>query len=340
MSRHVIIPLFIPHVGCPHDCIFCDQAKITGQGRETGGMISGEDVLATIAQYLETIDRAQATVEVSFFGGTFTGIDGRKQTELLEAAQKAKNAGLVDCIRLSTRPDYISIPILDRLKRYGVDIVELGVQSFDEEVLQRSQRGYPPETVRRASALITRFGFTLGHQLMVGLPGDTAEKDLQSVRESIALHPKLIRIYPALILRGTAMEELYQKGEYAPYDLEEAVKICAQMLDAYEEAGIPVIRMGLQPTEEINENAQVLAGPFHPAFRELVESYRLCRRVETFGERAVTLTVGKRDLSKLYAGKKRYFAPLAEKLAIEVKVVDASLPQIIHLERREDRSVL
>jgi histone acetyltransferase (RNA polymerase elongator complex component) len=221
-----------------------------------------------------------------------------------------------------------------------VDIVELGVQSFDEEVLQRSQRGYPPETVRRASALITRFGFTLGHQLMVGLPGDTAEKDLQSVRESIALHPKLIRIYPALILRGTAMEELYQKGEYAPYDLEEAVKICAQMLDAYEEAGIPVIRMGLQPTEEINENAQVLAGPFHPAFRELVESYRLCRRVETFGGRAVTLTVGKRDLSKLYAGKKRYFAPLAEKLTIKVKVVDASLPQIIHLERREDRSVL
>jgi len=173
MNKHRIIPIFIPHVGCPHDCVFCNQAKITGQLREDYEKITGEYVRETIERYLETIDRKETTVEVSFFGGTFTAINLKKQKELLQAAEKAKKEGLIDYIRLSTRPDYISLPIMNHLKSYGVDIVELGVQSMDDEVLKLSKRGYESSVVYHASKLIKDFKMTLGHQLMIGLPGDT-----------------------------------------------------------------------------------------------------------------------------------------------------------------------
>jgi len=244
MNKHRIIPIFIPHVGCPHDCVFCNQAKITGQLREDYEKITGEYVRETIERYLETIDRSETTVEVSFFGGTFTAINLKKQKELLHAAEKAKEEGLIEYIRLSTRPDYINLPIMNHLKSYGVDIVELGVQSMDDEVLKLSKRGYEKNIVYQASKLIKDFGMILGHQLMIGLPGDTREKDFLSVRESIKMGPDLVRIYPALVIKDTEMEEAYLKGTYRPYSLDEAVEISALMMKQYEDHGIKVIRIG------------------------------------------------------------------------------------------------
>ena len=340
MAKHVIIPIFIPHVGCPHDCIFCNQAKITGQLREEYDKITGNQVRKTIEDYLETIDRVNTTVEVSFFGGTFTAIDIRKQRELLQSARTAKEDGLVDFIRLSTRPDYINLPIMNHLKEYSVDIVELGVQSLSQDVLDRAKRGYRKETVAHASSLIREFGMTLGHQLMIGLPLDTEEKDMMSLRESIEMKPDLVRIYPSLVIRDTEMEEDYERGTYIPYTLDEAVRISANMMKAYEENGVKVIRIGLQTTEEINSGADVLGGPFHPAFRELAESYLLCERISEAGFRTLQVNIGKRDLSKLYADKKRYFNPLLGRMNIQVIILEKSLEKIIEIVNLEDGSVL
>lgn len=340
MNKHRIIPIFIPHVGCPHDCVFCNQAKITGQLREDYEKITGEYVRETIERYLETIDRSETTVEVSFFGGTFTAINLKKQKELLHAAEKAKEEGLIEYIRLSTRPDYISLPIMNHLKSYGVDIVELGVQSMDDEVLKLSKRGYEKNIVYQASKLIKDFGMILGHQLMIGLPGDTREKDFLSVRESIKMGPDLVRIYPALVIKDTEMEEAYLKGTYRPYSLDEAVEISALMMKQYEDHGIKVIRIGLQPTEEISDNADVIAGPFHPAIRELAESFLLAKRMEETEEQKVDVRIGEKDLSKLYAGGKRYFRPLLEKMEIRVNVVPGRLKETIEIRSYDERGVL
>ncbi|MFH5835715.1 elongator complex protein 3 [Proteiniclasticum sp. C24MP] len=340
MNKHRIIPIFIPHVGCPHDCVFCNQAKITGQLREDYDNITGESVRETIERYLETIDRRKTTVEVSFFGGTFTAINMKKQKELLEAAKKAKEEGLIKFIRLSTRPDYISLPIMHHLKSYGVDIVELGVQSMDEDVLKQSKRGYDKSSVYHASRLIRDFGMTLGHQLMIGLPGDSREKDFLSLQESIEMKPDLVRIYPALVIKDTEMEEFYKSGVYRPYALDEAVEIAALMMREYEKHGIKVIRVGLQPTEEISDKADVIAGPFHPAIRELAESFLLARRIEETKREEVEVVIGEQDLSKLYAGGKRYFRPLLEKMKVHVKVVSEKRKDIIEIRSYQERGVL
>lgn len=340
MPKHVIIPIFIPHVGCPHDCVFCNQAKITGQLKEEYDKITGSYVRKTIEEYLETVDRGNTTVEVSFFGGTFTAIDLRKQKELLLSARMAKEEGLIDFIRLSTRPDYINLTIMNHLKEYTVDIIELGVQSLSQDVLDAAKRGYKKEAVRLASALIKSFGMTLGHQLMVGLPLDTEEKDMMSLGESIEMKPEIVRIYPALVIRDTEMEKDFKEGNYIPYTLDQAVRISANMLEAYEKKGIKVIRIGLQPTDEINVGGDVLGGPFHPAFRELAESYLLSKRIEESGFKRLQVNIGNRDLSKLYADKKRYFKPLLAGREIRVNVLKNSFKDTIEIVNLEDRSVL
>lgn len=335
MNKHRIIPIFIPHVGCPHDCIFCNQAKITGKLREDYNQITGKYVEETIDAYLETIDRNHATVEVSFFGGTFTAIDIRKQRELLEAAYRAKISGKIDKIRLSTRPDYITLPIMKHLAEFTVDVVELGIQSMDEEVLRLSKRTYPLESVRLSSELIKRFGMTLGHQLMLGLPGDTKEKDLNSLEQVLELQPDLMRIYPALVLKDTEMAEIYEQGLYKPYSLDEAVEISALMMKRCKDANVLVIRAGLQATEEINDGGEILAGPFHPAFRELCESYLLMERILNTPGESLEIIIGYRDLSKLYAGKKRYYKEIQRKKNIKVTVVSERLDDIIEIRQLE-----
>lgn len=309
-KNYYIIPIFVPHEGCPHNCVFCNQDRITGVNEE----VTAETVRNTITDYLETIQNKDATIEVSFFGGTFTGIREEKQKELLKVAKDYKDKKNIDKIRLSTRPDYISDYILTYLKEYGVDIIELGVQSLDEEVLKKAGRGHSVSDVINASKLIKQYKFVLGHQIMPGLPGDTFEKDINTTKSSIKMEPDICRIYPSLVIKDTPMERMFKCGEYIPYSLEEAVNISKVMYDIYRKNRVNVIRIGLQPTESINEGGDIIAGPFHPSFRELVESSLIVDAIleNMKEEKNALIYINPKDLSKLYANKKLYFSKLKE----------------------------
>lgn len=275
-NKHYIIPFFIPHIGCPHDCVFCSQNKITG--REDS--ISAGEILPTVREYLATLPNDNRWVEVAFFGGSFTGIPAHHQEEFLEKARYAKEKGLIDGIRLSTRPDYIDETVLKRLKSYLVDTIELGVQSMDDRVLKKSLRGHTAADVLYASNLIKENGFCLGLQMMIGLPGSSPNIEIETARRICEIGPKLIRIYPALVIRGTALETMYLKGKYKPLSLEDAVETCTVLAEMFIKSDINVIRMGLQPTDLINAGREVVAGPFHPAFRQLVDSKLLRKTVK------------------------------------------------------------
>ncbi len=309
-KNYYIIPIFVPHEGCPHNCVFCNQDRITGSNDE----VTAQTVRNTINDYLETIQNKNATIEVSFFGGTFTGIREEKQRELLEVAKEFKDKKRIDKIRLSTRPDYINNYILTYLKEYGVDIIELGVQSLDEDVLKKAGRGHSAQDVINASKLIKEYEFVLGHQIMPGLPGDTFEKDINTTKASLEMKPDICRIYPSLVIRDTPMEKMYKCNEYVPYSLEEAVDISKVMYEMYRKNNVNVIRIGLQPTESINEGGDIIAGPFHPSFRELVEGSLLADIIleNMKEEKNVLIHINSKDLSKLYANKKLYFNKLKE----------------------------
>lgn len=318
-KNYYIIPIFVPHEGCPHNCVFCNQDRITGV-KDT---VTASTVYNIVDEYLSTINRAGATIEISFFGGTFTAIKEEKQKELLKVAKEYKDKGLIDKIRMSTRPDAINEYILTYLKEYKVDIIELGVQSLCDDVLVASGRGHTAKDVEVASQLIKEYGIILGHQIMPGLPKDDFNKDINSVKKSIEMKPDICRIYPSLVIKDTPMETMYLRGEYIPYTLEEAVEVCKELYKLYNEANIQVIRIGLQPTEAITKGADVVDGPFHPAFRELVEGSLICDRIrENLGSPSKAIVeINDKDLSKLYANKKFYFNKLIEEgYEIEVKV--------------------
>jgi histone acetyltransferase (RNA polymerase elongator complex component) len=274
-NKFVIIPIFIPHKGCPFDCIYCNQKTISGQTEE----MSSEKMISIIDEHLTTIQKENTTVEIAFYGGSFTGIDKNMQIDFLKAADGYVKNGLVKGIRLSTRPDYINEEILEYLKYCNVKTIELGVQSLDKEVLAKSCRGHSVEDVSRASELIKRSGITLGIQTMIGLPGDTRDKALSTAKMVIDLKPQIIRIYPTLVIRNTYLEKLYQDGKYIPLNLEQAVDLSTELMELYEAQGLNVIRVGLQPSENINNDMDVVAGPFHPAFRQLVESRLMLKKM-------------------------------------------------------------
>lgn len=267
MDKMKIIPIFVPHIGCPNDCVFCNQKRITGKGT----IVANADYVTNIVEeYRKTIDKNTYT-ELAFFGGSFTAINLKVQEELLQVGKHYKNLGVVQSIRCSTRPDAINHDILKLQKKYGMDIIELGIQSLDDEVLKLSNRGHTKEDSINASRLIKEHGFVLGHQVMPGLPGSTKEKDMKTCLESIAMKPDMVRIYPTLTIKDTDMVDMYDNGSYNPLTLEEAVNISAYMYSEYSINNINVIRIGLQNTDSINEDEDVVAGPFHPAFRQLVE---------------------------------------------------------------------
>ena len=306
---HYIIPIFVPHKGCSHDCIFCNQKKITGSSVE----ITAKEVKETIDKYLKTINRDNSYVEISFFGGSFTGIPMEYQNELLIVAKEAKEVHLIDAIRLSTRPDYIDKIILDNLLVHGVDIIELGVQSMDYDVLNITERGHTSSDVIAAANLIRSYGFKLGLQMMVGLPLDTIEKDLYTAEEIIKLKPDFCRIYPALVIRGTELENMFNNNKYTPLSVDEAVDICKKLYIEFTINNILIIRIGLQPTAEISLEGDIISGPFHPSFRELIEASIIndmivyCIKNFYNNIKCITIEINPRDISKLYADKKRYF---------------------------------
>ena len=272
MKKEYIIPIFVPHLGCPHTCVFCNQAKISGQQKE----VRAKDVKETIEYYLKNFKTEDKEIEVAFFGGSFTAIKQELQKELLEAAYEYIEQGKVNSIRISTRPDYIDKNILKMLKKYKVKTIELGVQSTNDYILQISQRGHTFNDVKKASRLIRLYGFKLGHQMMVGLPESTKLDELKTAKDLIKLKPKIVRIYPVLVIKGTELEEQYNNGTYEPLSVTQAVERCKEIADLFNRKKIKIIRIGLQNTEEITDpndkNSEVVAGPFHPAFRQLVEA--------------------------------------------------------------------
>jgi histone acetyltransferase (RNA polymerase elongator complex component) len=305
-KAHYIIPVFVPHEGCPHTCVFCNQESYNCSSFK----IDGDYVRKTIEEYLSTMDRCNSIIEVSFFGGTFTAISLLKQKEILTVAKEYKDANRINYIRLSTRPDYINDEILSNLRNYNVDIIELGVQSLDEEVLVKAGRGHSSEDVEKATKLIKSYGFTLGHQIMLGLPGDTREKDIETTKKLIKLKPDFCRIYPSLVIKDTPMEKMLKLGLYKPYTLEEAVSITKEVYGLLTTKNITVIRIGLQPTEEINYGGDIIEGPFHPAFRELVEGSIYCDMIRTYLEvhsELAEININSKEISKLYTNKKQYF---------------------------------
>ena len=324
--KHYNIPVFVPHGGCPHDCVFCNQKRITGRAKPVGA----EEARKIIDEYLSEV-KPDGFVEIAFFGGSFTGIPIEKQNELLSLADSYIKRGLVDGIRLSTRPDYINDEILSNLKRFGVTTIELGVQSMNDEVLRKSARGHSSECVWESARLIKEYGFSLGLQMMTGLPGDTPEISYDTAEKLSEMKPDFVRIYPTLVIKDTALSDMLERGEYIPFTLDETVSLLARLKMLFDEKGITVIRMGLQTTEEISPGASVVAGPFHAAIGELAESeiykLKLDGLISGFKNRAVSVICAQSELSKVIGHKKRNVGYFSDKYNITLSVkADGKIP--------------
>ncbi|HWR43208.1 elongator complex protein 3 [Sporomusa sp.] len=266
--KHYIIPIFIPHLGCRHQCVFCNQQKITGRPTP----VTATQVRSIIDERLATINQ-ERHIEVAFYGGSFTALPENIQNDLLAPATEARLNGRIQGIRLSTRPDCVSEKTVKNLIEQGVTIVELGVQSLDDGVLARAERGHDSQVVDDAVTLLKNAGLRCGLQLMPGLPGEDWASLIKTVHHTLVLTPDFVRIYPVVIISGTTLAEFYKRGVYQPLSLVQAVARSAYMKLLFERQGIEVIRIGLQASEELDSKETVIAGPYHPAFGELVDSY-------------------------------------------------------------------
>jgi len=332
-KKEYVIPIFVPHLGCPNSCTFCNQKKISGQTK----MVTAKDVKETIEYYLQHFKDESKYVEVAFFGGSFTGIDRNIQEELLQAAYSYVEQGKVGSIRVSTRPDYIDKDILKMLKKYNVRTIELGVQSTNDYILQRAKRGHTFEDVKRASKLIRWNGFILGHQMMVGLPESTKLDEVHTAKELIKLKPKIVRIYPVLVIKGTELEEEYNRGEYVPLTVGQAVERCKEIVGLFNQKNIRVIRIGLQNTETItdpkNEKSEVVAGPYHPAFRQLVESSlwydSIVAKIKNYNAKVkqVQITANPSNINHIIGHKRENVIKLKELYDVDVHMkFDETMP--------------
>lgn len=308
--KHINVALFVPHEGCPHMCSFCNQKTISGSAKK----LTKEDIdeavrIATDREY----DKSNS--EIAFFGGSFTAIDSEYMTYLLESAYPYVKKGLFKGIRCSTRPDAIDAEILNILKKYGVTAIELGAQSMSDKVLLMNDRGHTAEDIVRASELIRANGFELGLQMMTGLYGDTDESAIETAEKIISLKPDTVRIYPTVVLGNTRLASLYEKGEYTPQTVDEAVNLCSKLLDMFNEASIKVIRLGLHSGGNVEDG--FVAGAYHPAFRELCESRlyleKCCKLIndnDITGN--ITIYVCPSEISKMTGQKRSNIESLAQ----------------------------
>lgn len=275
VMKHYIIPVFIPHYGCSHQCVFCNQNKITGVITPA----TPDQVIAIIREHMSRIDRARH-IEVAFYGGSFTALPVDVQSSLLAPAAEALRQGSIHAIRLSTRPDCLDDNIVDNLIAHGVSTVELGVQSLDNNVLGLAARGHVSEHVELAVNLLKNAQLKCGIQLMPGLPGENWSSLIKTANGVVKLMPDFVRIYPTLVIANTPLAELYKRGQYEPLSLAEAIQRSVFLKNIFSYNNINVIRVGLQATTELDDNEVVLAGPYHPAFGEMVESYRFRKMIE------------------------------------------------------------
>ncbi len=292
--KNFIIPIFIPELACPFQCLYCDQRKISGKIE----VASEDEVITTILSHLKTIPE-NSHIELGYFGGNFTGIPKEEQEMYLALVQPFLKNGSIQSIRLSTRPDYINPEILDLLKKYKVGTIELGAQSMDDEVLKKSKRGHTVNDTLKAAKLIQKYGMSLGLQMMIGLPGDTKEKTILTARKIVESGADNTRIYPTLIIKGTTLEKMYEQGKYKPLTIEEAVDWTSEVLEIFEQSKLKILRVGLHPSEGLLDGSDLVAGPFHLSFRELVltEIWRKkLNQIRNEGE-SLTITVNPKELN-------------------------------------------
>lgn len=268
-----ILPIFIPHAGCPHQCVFCNQKKISGQKSA-----AVEGAKQQITRWLQWL-KPSSENEAAFYGGSFTGLEQSLQKQLLELTDQLIQDKVIGSVRLSTRPDYIDEAELCLLSRHQVKLIELGVQSMDNDVLAAAERGHTAEAVQQAAKLIKKHGFKLGVQLMVGMPGQSFASVQKTAQQIAELKPDICRIYPLLVIKDTPLEISYRQGRFIPLTLEEAVRQSAYLYKIMTENNIKVIRVGLQPDDELCSAGNIVAGPFHPSMGELVQSYLLQKSI-------------------------------------------------------------
>lgn len=320
------ISLFIPHLGCPHKCSFCNQNTITGKQTQPGA----DDVRSAVETALR---KKNYDYEIAFFGGSFTAIDREYMLSLLKAAYDYVKDGRVNGIRISTRPDCIDEEVLDILKKYGVTSIELGAQSMDDEVLRANFRGHTAENVENASRLIKSYGFELGLQMMTGLYLDTDEKTVKTAKKLIALSPDTIRIYPTVVLKNTYLAKLYEDELYKPQTVDDAANLCTKIVPMFEKAGIRVIRLGLHSSPELKKN--MIAGAFHDSFGEIVKSRYMLNKILKYPPADYEIIVNSKSVSQLKGQQKRniYFL-MEEGYNIKVTVNDKVAAGDIKIIRR------
>lgn len=332
MSKiHSNISVFVPHIGCPNKCSFCNQRYITGAFKAP----HPEDVEAAVKTAINSKNYNSKTTEIAFFGGSFTAINRSYMESLLETASGFVNVGIVSGIRISTRPDAIDDEILMLLKSYGVTAIELGAQSLNDRVLKMNNRGHSSKDVEKAAMLIKKHGFELGLQIMTGLYGDDNDSVLRTVQKIIDIAPDTVRIYPTIVLKDTDLEALYLDGIYEPQPLGDAVKLASKLYLQLTNAGIRVIRLGLHSIEE----GSFVAGPWHPAFAELCYSQIMLSKVlgNLFNEGKYVIFVNKSCVSKMTGQRKSNLTYLKKRGFDCVVKVDNT---IADLEFRIEREVL
>lgn len=290
--KHYNIPIFIPELACPNRCIYCNQRHISGQLQA----VKPEEIEQIIEQHLSTFIRP-SFVELAFFGGSFTGIDEKDMITYLKIVQPYIEKGEVKSIRISTRPDYINEKILDILKQYNVRDIELGAQSLNEEVLAFAKRGHTVKDVENASRLIKDYGFSLGLQMMIGLPLDSVERSKETAKKILELGAKSTRIYPTLVINNTDLADLYKAGKYKALSLEEAVDWTTEIYKVFSQTDITILRVGLHPSEALIKGEQLLAGPFHVSFKELVLTKLWQEKLANIPNNTKTISVNPREIN-------------------------------------------
>lgn len=321
--RHINIPIFIPHMGCPNRCVFCDQRSISGKRMfdETKVREEIEGVLATAKEDDEA--------EIAFFGGSFTGIDRALMCRLLDMAQEYIERGRVSGIRLSTRPDYIDREVLELLSLYGVKHIELGLQSMDDGVLATTRRGHDAACAERACRLVKEYGFSLVGQMMIGLPSSSVEKEQATAERLCELAVDAVRIYPTVVFRGTELCEMAKVGLYVPLSDGEAILRTKTALRVFVEQGIPCIRVGLCASERLSSD-EVFGGANHSAIGELAmgELYYdlICEKLNGMGEisgKNAVIYVSKGSTSKVIGQKKKNYERILKKYSLNrIKVLE------------------